>query len=1100
MTVKKSDAISFAIRVKPERVISCQPVTESIRDTRQTNFEECCPCSRDDGSDFRDPDMSPNSPMGSFNQEADDCPCRFSEIDSQVSPSIFRPFILRNSQPSEREQQLKQKPLLQPEVGLASSVLETIQKATDEEYKEALEREASRSLVEIESGYHDSEPAKLAAINTNSPLDPLFDNASPVLKNIMKLKDVELLPPKELFGKHLSEDKLKLSDLNVAASENDVKVSDVNENKNENDVELDTRKVSDSEENVLDQTESEEESTTDVIINHSHGIQTCPEKGNSLTTSKDALIEEMQRRLDDCLKSARKAQVDVYKIDPNDTAEHFEYDSKEADNESEMEDSIAETSHNVNEQISQEEVDNRRDEIDSSNLQKNLNSEGDQNMAVTVTTQPKNEKDVTIQDLQNLSDSLLQQEQENNIKDIRIPTPIENETIFEENNENKDSSIDSTNEDKSASSELDPTDTEIDENQASLEDDDDPISNESSLDEKQENDNSESSKYINFQIGDTKDNDNFVHDSDTTLPKDSETNEMSSQASNSKYNTIIAPLNDNLKGPTLQDTFSLFKTPLQIPSLEEIKQGITDIIDAGQKESEDFQQTDFDPLNESSNRNSVLSNPLEINFAKSNYLGKPLTDRYIRPFQNARNNIAEYKSIVDTSSLKPLITEPFDHPSMLRGYPSSLASDRSNFAGNKNLKASSDATRISSLDDITRFFQNQNLLKPTNINLPKTNLLKSPSFHPQRINSLADDLKYRLDSLKPDFKQANHGNQLLGKPRSEKDDLLLTMSKKHEDMKQKLQALHFDFNDRLASMYKRLNDQKKIQSVNIPTFKTKDNSLGLPKTASNKERGGQNLNSNSLAKLDNSFLSQPQLLQDHTSMKKKFTPKPKSIYKVKASTGPLKERENGHIKYPNLSENHKLNMNKQKTFTPVSKVKISFNTTPKPFSSSSSNLQKSQDPIKIPSRLSESERTADLNSNLKDISKAFRSRFQQFIDLNHSPSELIETKQLNEDLSNTEPRINSKQANSDFAQNLKQMQDTKKTESPLISNLREALKARLQNITNTHAKPFRNPVESTNLREDDAVVLPSNVKTSVLSNPLLENKSYKCTMICSKDK
>ncbi|XP_013141747.1 PREDICTED: uncharacterized protein PF11_0207-like [Papilio polytes] len=782
-----------------------------------------------------------------------------------------------------RKQQLKHQPLLQPEVGLASSVLETIQKATDEEYQEALEREASRSLVEIEPGFLDSEP-----------------------ENSRNSVTILLSPREDFFD------------------------------------------------------------TDDAMPEGSH------------ENSKDVLIEEMQRRLDDCLKSARRAQDEANKntdTELKDTKDSFEYDSKEADDESDMEDSIAETSDNINEQISHEEGDSITDKSIKSKLQDtdpkmylpvnekgstnkelsnfDLNPEGDQNKDVTIIPQPTNEKDVTIQYLQNLSDSLLQQE--NKLKAKTISS--EDETNFKDNeNQDYEPSNDLKNEDKSASSELDPTETE--ENQTS--EDDDPISNETNFKNYKKNNDPESTKYTYDKI----DNDNDDLNSDTTLPKDSETNEMSSQASNSKYNAIVAPLSDKLKGPTLKDTFSLFKTPIQIPSLEEIRQGISEIIDAGQKESEDY-QTEFDPLNESSNH----------------------------------------------------------------------------------------------------------------------------------------DLKYRLDT-KPEFKQA--------KPRLEANDFLQSMTRKHEDVKEKLQALHLDFNDRLASMYKRLNEQK-LQSVNTPTFKAKDNKLALPKSASKKEKFNPNLNSNKLAKLDNNFLSQPQTLQD-TFMKKKPTPKSNSIssknllrnynIKPKTSTVPLIEREHFN-KNPNLSERHKIATNKQKTFKPISKVKISF-TTPKPLLASGPKITK-EDPIKMPSRLSEKDRTADIN-NLKDISKSLRSRFQPLGDSDHAPSELIETKQLNEDSTNSQfgpmsvnnrPRLNNKQADSEIAplkgtQEISTNSIPKKTESPLISNLREAVKAKLQNITNTHTKMSKNPVKSTNLREDDAMVSPSIVKTSVLNNPLIENTSYKC--------
>ncbi|XP_063541519.1 uncharacterized protein LOC134750288 [Cydia strobilella] len=82
----------------------------------------------------------------------DDCPCRARDADSEGAASLFFPHAVRafgnvmRSNPKEES-----KPLLHPEVGLASSVLETLREATDEEYRDALERDAARATVDVAS-------------------------------------------------------------------------------------------------------------------------------------------------------------------------------------------------------------------------------------------------------------------------------------------------------------------------------------------------------------------------------------------------------------------------------------------------------------------------------------------------------------------------------------------------------------------------------------------------------------------------------------------------------------------------------------------------------------------------------------------------------------------------------------------------------------------------------------------------------------------------------------------------------------------------------------------------------------------------------------
>ncbi|XP_038216597.1 uncharacterized protein LOC119835691 [Zerene cesonia] len=77
------------------------------------------------------------------------CPCNSRSDDSETASSIFSP-VLSSTKPLARhiEKNGELKPLLEPEVDLASSMLETLREATEEEYKEALVRDAARSAIQ----------------------------------------------------------------------------------------------------------------------------------------------------------------------------------------------------------------------------------------------------------------------------------------------------------------------------------------------------------------------------------------------------------------------------------------------------------------------------------------------------------------------------------------------------------------------------------------------------------------------------------------------------------------------------------------------------------------------------------------------------------------------------------------------------------------------------------------------------------------------------------------------------------------------------------------------------------------------------------------
>ncbi|XP_063628659.1 uncharacterized protein LOC134800116 [Cydia splendana] len=122
----------------------------------ETQTKLCCPCPPGVTGVPMDAAASTLAPgavaVARGADGVDDCPCRTRDADSEGAASLFFPHAVRPFgnvvRPDSKEES---KPLLHPEVGLASSVLETLREATDEEYRDALERDAARAAVDVPS-------------------------------------------------------------------------------------------------------------------------------------------------------------------------------------------------------------------------------------------------------------------------------------------------------------------------------------------------------------------------------------------------------------------------------------------------------------------------------------------------------------------------------------------------------------------------------------------------------------------------------------------------------------------------------------------------------------------------------------------------------------------------------------------------------------------------------------------------------------------------------------------------------------------------------------------------------------------------------------
>ncbi|XP_047511419.1 uncharacterized protein LOC125053870 [Pieris napi] len=151
--------------------------------TRNTRDTECCPCPEGRSADLT------ASATTHFN---DDCPCKARSADSDPAASIFTPIFRAAGPPARQIQQNDMKPLLEPEVGLASSVLQTLREATEEEYQEALARDAARNALQDDIN-------KLVKIVVNH--EPREADAEPEASNSHTVRCVDPLENNNFLGR-----------------------------------------------------------------------------------------------------------------------------------------------------------------------------------------------------------------------------------------------------------------------------------------------------------------------------------------------------------------------------------------------------------------------------------------------------------------------------------------------------------------------------------------------------------------------------------------------------------------------------------------------------------------------------------------------------------------------------------------------------------------------------------------------------------------------------------------------------------------------------------------------------------------------------------
>ena len=384
------------------------------------------------------------------------------------------------------------------------------------------------------------------------------------------------------------------------------------------------------------------------------------------------------------------------------------------------------------------------------------------------------------------------------------------------------------------------------------------------------------------------------------------------------------------------------------------------------------------------------------------------------------------------------------------------------------------------------------------------------------------------------------------------NDFLQSISRNHEDVSDKLRALHIDFNDRLETMRNNLFDSSIFGSgesrstKSFTTFSTnnKDKKSSLktsqPQSLSSRRESKKTLKPRRLEKQKDTRLGSSNGLQKKFKMPTAASvPVPRTIevpeLKATLAKSPglgiqrasrlnpiFEKKEASQPKESAISlwkqASKKLpvtNTRLGKTINPFkdSKIKVSFSTTPRPTLSSRLQSKKVSTPL--------SSLTSNFGKNT--------GRLGQRLDHNGSPTEIKNSfvlppisKQLDQQSyenygMESESKLTGllttrKLAGKEKIEQPNMSKDLqswpKVTESAFLSKVKEAVKARMSQVNspvifkqadgNSKRPSMVENGKILNTNTDMARSASTNIDV-IEGQPLKENLSYKCTMVCTKE-
>lgn len=626
-------------------------------------------------------------------------------------------------------------------------------------------------------------------------------------------------------------------------------------------------------------------------------------------------------------------------------------------------------------------------------------------------------------------------------------------------------------------------------------------------------------------------------ESDLTLPKqsfeqDSDANVAASEVvikRTPQTNGIFrSPLSLSKVLEPNENEFSFMNNPLpgiqdiKLPTLDDIKQGFENLFDSSTRAVEEPLASEAAAMTDTSNILApIMSTDASIKHFKSLLPPLRLEDvdldiLQLKPPSNLFSNVPK----LDFHSFKTKLPLPTDFRIKPLKLQSAFEDEGGLLGATLSLGRNNPWGTIPSLD-----FGSQ-----VKANTQKFAKSRNGFKSNQGLSSL--ESKFKAATTKPLNLQSN--------------DLLEAISRNHEDVSDKLRALHIDFNDRLETMRNNLFDTSIFGSgesrstKTFSTFSTKNKDKKSSQTLSSRRESKKALKPRRLEKQRETRLGSSNGLQNKfkiptaasvpvprtikvPELKATLTKSPgigiqrasglNTIFQNKEASQP---KESAVALWKQASKKLPVtNTRLGKTINPFkdSQIKVSFSTTARPA---------------LPSRLQSKKLSTPSSLLARNLGKNI-GRLDQRLDHNGSPSEMKhsivsppKSSHLDQNtLENYDTESESKQAGSlttrklGSRQNLEQSKMSKElqswpkvSESAFLTKVKEAVKARMSKVNSPVIfkqadSNFMRPAlvengKTFNTNTDMTRSASTNIDV-IEKQSLKENVSYKCTMVCTKE-
>lgn len=614
---------------------------------------------------------------------------------------------------------------------------------------------------------------------------------------------------------------------------------------------------------------------------------------------------------------------------------------------------------------------------------------------------------------------------------------------------------------------------------------------------------------------------------------------------------LSEPVQTLLKKPLLGESDILKLPPLDpLPDIKDINVKLANLFDKKNR--------DIEKISTSIESKSVVQqdtvNPVMTSAAStSNFQSRMPFSRQFEDINSKRlkskpqlSKLPEIKHI-DLKSYKTKLPLPKDlslNPVTMKSTLDTKSLHPLSSATKKNADLSGDKFNLRSRDKTTSIFNKQSNVKPRLGDIKNT-LSDSPLEATRHFHSTLRKTQKALESR---MKQsANKNFNSLNTPTKSSSSLLDSLARNHEDISDKLKGLQMDLNDRLETMRNDLIDRSKLRSSGPRTNKHAFSNTGKPKKDKRPLKytwqSPTTRESQKMTVPRKPIQQKPIKITPPSKANKQSTfrmpgaasvPVPSTIEVPQLKTAsenatPINLKQSSLVsswngdklkmkEKPNpavVESNNLRNTNSilRKPFTRTdSKIIVSFSTTPRP---EMINKYRTLSPYQE-------------KSNIDMSQEDFRPRFTDE-DFDGSPSEVKKTKAsapffdhvnkhkymkmvhetespTRESVEPEEIKLNAPDTG-DFSTKNAIQSWPKATESSFLTKVREAVQTRLSNVNSPkHLKQkslqkYQDKVDKeTTVVKSDMARSASENKEIIEPTPLKENVSYKCRMLCTKEK